>query len=85
MMELEDSRQELKFVSEGVRAIRTAALMADTDCDWDTEGDVVRLIALAAEPIMEKLEDVITKLDKVIRTKNVEAEKSRNDCVTNDV
>ena len=29
MMELEDSRQELKYISEDLRAIRTAALMAD--------------------------------------------------------
>ena len=31
MMELEDSRQELIYISEDLRAIRTAALMADED------------------------------------------------------
>lgn len=29
MMELEDSRQQLKYISEDLRAIRSAALMAD--------------------------------------------------------
>lgn len=69
MMELEDSRQQLKFISEAVRAIRTAALMADEDREWDTEGDVVRLIALATEPVMEDLDEVIAKLDRVIKSK----------------
>ena len=69
MMELEDSRQQLKFISEAVRAIRTVALMADEEQDWDTEGDVVRLIALATEPIMKDLDDVMAKLDKIIRSK----------------
>ena len=73
MMELEDSRQQLKFISEAVRAIRTAALMADEGQDWDTEGDVVRLIALATEPVMKGLDDVMAKLDTVIRSKKEEA------------
>ena len=73
MMELEDSRQELKYISEDLRAIRTAALMADEDREWDTEGDVVRLIALATEPVMRDLDEVIAKLEKVIRSNNKEA------------
>ena len=73
MMELEDSRQELIYISEDLRAIRTAALMADEDREWDTEGDVVRLIALATDPIMKSLDEVITKLDKVISLKNEES------------
>ena len=47
MMELEDSRQQLRFISEDLQAIRSVALMADENRDWDTEGDIVRLIALA--------------------------------------
>ena len=70
MMELEDSRQELKYISEHLRSIRTAALMADEDCEWDTEGDVVRLIALATEPIMKNLDEFIAKLGTVIEAKN---------------
>ena len=72
MMELEDSRQLLKFISEAVRAIRTPALMADEDREWDTEGDVVRLIALATEPVMKDLDEVMAKLDRVIRLKKEE-------------
>lgn len=85
MMELEDSRQQLKFISEAVRAIRTAALMADEGQHWDAEGDVVRLIALATEPVMQDLDEVMAKLDKVIRSKNTRTEKGQNKCVTNDV
>ena len=70
MMELEDSRQQLKFISEDLRAIRSAALIADENRDWDTEGDVVRLITLAAEPIIRNLNDVITNLDRVISSKS---------------
>ena len=66
MMELEDSRQQLKFISEDLRAIRSAALLADEEPDWDTEGDAVRLIALATETIMGRLEEVISTLDTVI-------------------
>jgi hypothetical protein len=69
MMELEDSRQHLKFISEDLQAIRSVALMADEDRDWDTEGDIVRLIALAVGPIMRDVEEVIAKLDTVIETK----------------
>lgn len=72
MMELEDSRQELKYISEDLRAIRTVALMADEDREWDTEGDVVRLIALATEPVMKDLDEVMAKLDRVIRLKKEE-------------
>lgn len=70
MMDLEDSRQQLKFISEDLRAIRSAALIADENRDWDTEGDVVRLITLAAEPIIRNLDDVITNLDRVISSKS---------------
>lgn len=69
MIELKDSLQQLKFISEDLQAIRSVALMADADSDWNTEGDVVRLIALATEPIMKDLDDVMAKLDKVIRSK----------------
>ena len=70
MIELDDSRQKLKFISEDLRAIRSIALMADENRDWDTEGDIVRLIALAIEPIMRDMEEVIAKLDTVIEAKN---------------
>ena len=69
MMELEDSRQQLKFISEDLRAIRTVALLADEEPEWDTEGDIVRLIALATEPVMRNVEDVISTLDAVITEK----------------
>ena len=72
MMELEDSRQQLNFISEDLQAIRSVALMADAESDWNTEGDVVRLIALATEPVMRDLDEVIAKLDKVIRSNNEE-------------
>ena len=44
--------------------------MADEDHEWDTEGDVVRLIALATEPIMKNLDEFIAKLGTVIEAKN---------------
>ncbi len=72
MMELEDSRQQLKFISEDLQAIRSVALMADENRDWDTEGEIVRLIALAVEPIMrDVVEEVIAKLEMVIRAKDL--------------
>ena len=74
MMELEDSRQKLKFISEDLRAIRSVALMADENRDWDTEGDIVRLIALAVEPIMRDMEEVIAKLDAIIKSESKKAE-----------
>lgn len=67
MMELEDSLQQLKYISEDIRAIRSVALLADEEPEWDTEGDIVRLIALATEPVMRDLDKVIAKLDGVIR------------------
>ena len=67
MMELEDSLQQLKYISEDIRAIRSVALLADEEPGWDTEGDIVRLIALATEPVMRDLDRVIAKLDGVIR------------------
>lgn len=66
MTKLSDSKQNLTFILEDIRAIRSVALMADEEHDWDIEGDVVRLIALATEPIMEKVEEVISSLDTVI-------------------
>ena len=56
MMELEDSKQQLTYILEDIRAIRSVALMADEEHDWDSEGDVVRLIALAAKSVMDRLE-----------------------------
>ena len=72
MIELKDSLQQLNFISGDLRAIRSAALMADENKDWNMEGDVVRLIALAVEPIMENLNEVIVKLDKITRSKKEE-------------
>lgn len=66
MMELEDSLQQLKYISEDIRAIRSVALLADEEPEWDTEGDIIRLIALATEPVMQKVEEVISSLDTVI-------------------
>ena len=66
MMELEDSRQQLAYILGDIRAIRSVALMADEEHDWNSECDVVRLIALAAEPIMDRLEEVISELNAVI-------------------
>ena len=74
MMELEDSRQQLKFISEDLQAIRSVALMADENRDWDTEGDIVRLIALAIEPIMRDVEGVISKLEMVIESNDKKAQ-----------
>ena len=65
MIELKDNRQQLVFISEDLKAIRSVALMADEEHDWNSEGDVVRLIALAAEPIMDRLEEVISELNAV--------------------
>ncbi len=69
MMKLEDSRQKLKFISEDLQAIRSVALMADENKDWNSEGDIVRLIALAVDPIMDNVEEVIANLDFVIGEK----------------
>jgi len=66
MIRLKDSRQQLTYILENIRAIRSVALMADEEHDWDTEGDVVRLIALATEPVMDRLEEVISELNVVI-------------------
>lgn len=74
MIELDDSRQKLKFISENLRAIRSVALMADENRDWDTEGDIVRLIALAVEPIMRDMEEVIAKLDAIIKSESKKPE-----------
>ena len=74
MIELEDSRQKLKFISEDLQAIRSVALMAYENRDWDTEGDIVRLISLAVEPIMRDVEEVIAKLDTIIKSESKKAE-----------
>ena len=74
MIELDDSRQKLKFISENLRAIRSVALMADENRDWDTEGDIVRLISLAVETIMRDVEEVIAKLDAIIKSESKKAE-----------
>ena len=74
MMELEDSRQQLRFISEDLQAIRSVALMADENRDWDTEGDIVRLISLAVETIMRDVEEVIAKLDAIIKSESKKAE-----------
>lgn len=66
MMELEDCRQQLTYILEDTRAICSVALMADEEHDWDSEGDVVRLIALAVKPIMDRLKEVISELNVVI-------------------
>ena len=68
MKGLEDCVQELKFISEDLRAVKSVALMADENRDWDTEGDIVRAIALAVGPIMKDLDDVIEKLGTEIST-----------------
>ena len=77
MMELEDSRQQLAYILEDIRAIRSVALMADEEHDWNSEGDVVRLIALAVEPIMKNLEDIIANLDRTTSSKDKEAQHVR--------
>lgn len=66
MIRLKDSRQQLTYILEDIRAIRSVALMADEEHDWNTEGDVVRLIALATKPVMDRLEEVISDLNAVI-------------------
>ena len=48
------------------------ALLADEERDWDTDGDIVRLIALATEPIMDRLTEVISSLDNVISDSSAE-------------
>lgn len=74
MIELKDSRQQLRFTLEHLQAIRSVALMADENRAWNTEGDVVQLIAPAIEPIVKEVEEVITKLDKVLGTINMVSE-----------
>ena len=74
MIELEDSRQKLKFISEDLQAIRSVALMADENRDWDTEGDIVRLIFLAVETIMWDVEEVLAKLEMVIEANDKKAQ-----------
>ena len=69
LIRLKDSRQLLTYVLEEIRAIRSVALLADEEPEWDTEGDIVRLIALATEPVMRNVEDVISTLDAVITEK----------------
>jgi len=68
---LEDFVQELKYISEDLRAVRSVALMADENRDWDTEGDIVRAIALAVGPIMNDLDEVIVKLGTATSTDSV--------------
>lgn len=72
MIRLKDNRQELSYILEGIRAIRSVALLADEERDWDTDGDIVRLIALATEPIMDRLTEVISSLDYVTSEKAAE-------------
>ena len=72
MIRLKDNRQELSYILEDIRAIRSVALLADEERDWDTDGDIVRLIALATEPIMDRLTEVISSLDYVISEKAAE-------------
>ena len=62
MTKLKDSRQHLAFISEDLRADISVALIADENRDWDTEGDIVRPIALAVEVIVADVERVISKL-----------------------
>lgn len=71
MTGLEDFVQELKYISEDLRAVRSVALMADENRDWDTEGDIVRAIALAVGPIMNDLDEVIVKLGTATSTDSV--------------
>ncbi|MBQ8054834.1 MAG: hypothetical protein IJ198_13695 [Lachnospiraceae bacterium] len=66
MIKLNDCKQQLTFILEDIRSIRSVALMADEEPDWNAEGDVVRLIALAAKPVMDRLEEVISDLNAVI-------------------
>ena len=66
MIKLNDCKQQLTFILEDIRSIRSVSLMADEEPDWNAEGDVVRLIALATGPIMDRVEEVISSLDYVI-------------------
>ena len=72
MIKLNDCKQQLAFILEDIRSIRSVAHMADEEPDWNTEGDVVRLIALATGPIMDKVEEVISSLDDVISDSSAE-------------
>lgn len=72
MIKLNDCKQQLTFILEDIRSIRSVALMADEEPDWDTEGDVVRLIALATGPIMDRVEEVISSLDDAISDSSAE-------------
>ena len=72
MIRLKDNKQELSYILEDIKAIRSVALLADEERDWDTDGDIVRLIALATEPIMDRLTEVISSLDYVISEKAAE-------------
>ena len=72
MIRLKDNSQELSYILEDIRAIRSVALLADEERDWDTDGDIVRLIALATETIMDRLTEVISSLDYVISEKAAE-------------
>ena len=72
MIKLNDCKQQLTFILEDIRSIRSVALMADEEPDWNTEGDVVRLIALATGPIIDKVEEVISSLDDVISDSSAE-------------
>ena len=72
MIKLNDCKQQLTFILEDIRSIRSVALMADEEPDWNTEGDVVRLIALATEPVMQKVEEVISSLNDVISDSSAE-------------
>lgn len=72
MVKLNDCKQQLTFILEDIRSIRSVALMADEEPDWNAEGDVVRLIALATGPIMDKVEEVISSLNDVISDSSAE-------------
>lgn len=72
MIKLNDCKQQLTFILEDIRSIRSVALMADEEPDWNAEGDVVRLIALATGPIMDRVEEVISSLDDAISDSSAE-------------
>ena len=74
MIELKDSRQQLRFTLEYLQAIQPVALMADENRSWNTEVDVIWFIALAIEPIVKDVEEIIIKLDKVLGTINMISE-----------
>lgn len=46
--------------------------MADENRDWNCEGDIVRLIGRATEPVIRDIEEIIVTLDKVIKSLNTE-------------